>query len=291
MCKPFNRLLVILLSAAICVSAAGIEKAHGATRIWEGNEPSGIVWHPRLNKYIWVDDGGWVRFTDTDGQMAKAVYLGGDIEGITIADVDSDYYYVGIENPDSIKEVHIWTDTVTRTFNLTPWMNGTENQGLEALTFVTDSEHPEGGRFYAGHQEEGSIYKFSLPIKTSSSSTVVQYEGKITIGGRSDLSGLCYHAPSHIVYALFDSSDEIVLLDPEGSILDEWSAPGDAQEGLAIRDCTLTIAEDSGEIWVYSWLLEACDCPVFGDSNGDCDVDLEDFAVFQQAFTGDLRGN
>ena len=82
---------------------------------------------------------------------------------------------------------------------------------------------------------------FSLPITTSSTSTVVQYEGKITIAGRSDMSGLCYHAPSNIVYTLFDSSEEIVLLDPEGNILDEWNAPGDAQEGLAIRDCTLTI--------------------------------------------------
>ncbi len=277
--------LVVVWQLAVS-GAVGV--AEGAVRIWEGGEPSGIVWHTRLHKYIWVDDGGWLNFLDDDGTEVVSHYLGGDLEGVTVASSESDYVYVGVENPDSILEVHVWTGEVRRSFDLTAWMTGSDNAGLEALTFVADEAHGEGGVFYAGLQADGNIYKFSLPIVSSSSSTTVAYEGMIQIAGRTDLSGLCYHGASDTVYALFDTSNEIVRLSPDGAVLGAEALGGDDQEGIAIRGCEIAIAEDSSEIWVYPWTIELCDCPGYGDADGDCDVDLDDYASFQAAFTGPM---
>ena len=47
-------------------------------------------------------------------------------------------------------------------------MTGPSNLGLEALTFVPDDSHQEGGVFYAGLQSTGEIFRFVLSIKSSS---------------------------------------------------------------------------------------------------------------------------
>ena len=102
-----------------------------------------------------------------DGSGLSFWPIAADLEGLCVANPASDYLYVGTEQPNQVKEFQISTGTVTRTFDLNPWMTGAAGQGLEALTFVPDSGNAEGGTFYAGLQEDGTIYRFSLPIVTS----------------------------------------------------------------------------------------------------------------------------
>ena len=140
-----------------------------------GYEPSGAVWHTGLDQLLVVSDNGDVSRMNADGTNVTNWNVSGDLEAICVADPSSPFVYVGVEHPDSIFELNINTGFVTRTFDLTPWMSGTDNKGLEALTFLPDTEDAEGGIFYAGLQDDGKIYAFRLAIATSTTSTTVTF--------------------------------------------------------------------------------------------------------------------
>lgn len=127
-------------------------------------EPSGAVWHSGLEQLLVAFDNGYVASIDQDGSNLTRWHVAGDLEGITVADPNSPFVYVGLENPDSILELNFNTGEVTRTFDLTPWMTGPHNLGLEAVTFVPDSNNLEGGLFYAGLQNDRKIYSFRSPF-------------------------------------------------------------------------------------------------------------------------------
>lgn len=216
-------------------------------------EPSGIVWHPRLQKLFVVSDDGIVSSMNADGTDVNSWYPGGDIESITIAQPQSNFIYLGIEHPDSIKEFNISTGNVTRTFNLTNWMTGSNNSGLEALTFVPDADDAEGGLFYAGLQDTGQIFVFRLPILTSSTSTVVTHIRTIpAIDNISDISGLHYEVSQNVLYAIYDSTNLLRAMKPDGTLIKEWNLPGNDQEGITLKGTELYIAQDSGGVYKYS---------------------------------------
>lgn len=218
-------------------------------------EPSGAVWHSGLDKLFIVDDEGTVSTIDSNGENITNWTLGGDLEGITVADMESDFIYIGVENPDSIKEFNVATGQVTRTFTLTTWMTGAYNQGLEALTFVADETNSEGGYFYAGHQGEGKIYVFNLPIVSSATSTTVTYVQTITpVSGWSDISGLDYDKENKKVYVIYDSYNTLLSMKTDGTLVDTWSLPGNDQEGIALgAQCEWYVTEDdtSHDVWKY----------------------------------------
>ena len=263
-----------------------------------GYEPSGVVWHHRLDRLFVVSDNGTVSYMKADGTNVVNWSVEGDLEGIAVADYSSNVIYLGVENPDGIREFDIGSGSVTRTFDLTPWMTGPSNSGLEALTFVPDASNPEGGLFYAGLQADGSIYKFELPIQSSVISTTVMHKGTITpVAGRTDISGLHYDVDSRVLYAIFDSSNTLRAMDAAGSLIKEWSLAGSNQEGIVLDVDTnnLFIAEDSGRVMVYSPF------PIIpeGDINGDGFVGADDLVTVltywgQSGITrneGDLTGD
>ena len=212
-----------------------------------GYETSGVVWHSRLGKLFMVADGGIVSSMSADGTGLTNWSIGGDLEGITVADPAGDFVYLGVENPDSIREFNVATGQVTRTFDLTAWMTGAANAGLEALTFVPDSENPEGGLFYAGLQADGRIFKFQLPIVSSATSTSVTHIGTIAaINGVTDISGMHYQAGQDVLYAIYDSANLLRAMDTDGTVLSEWSLPGNNQEGITLNGSDLYIGQDYG---------------------------------------------
>ena len=156
-----------------------------------GYEPSGAVWHPRLEKLFVVSDNGLVSALDFQGASITNWAVPGDLEAITIADLSGPFVYVGVEHPDALLEFNFVQGVVTRTFDLTDTLMGPDASGLEALTFVDDPIHPEGGLFFAGLQQDGRVYVFDLPIMSSSTSMVVQHMSTFApVDGRDDLSGL-----------------------------------------------------------------------------------------------------
>ncbi len=218
-----------------------------------GYEPSGAIWHTGLNKLFIVSDGGLVTRMNSDGTSVNNRSVPGDLEGICVADPLSSFAYVGVENPDGVMEFNITTGLVARTFNLTPWMTGPSNSGLEALTFVPNASDPEGGLFYAGLQADGKIYTFRLPIVSSSTSTTVTHVSTITpVAGRTDLSGLHYDVDNQVLYAIFDSSNRLRAMQADGTFIAEWVLPGSAQEGITLAGTDLFVSQDDGKVWRYS---------------------------------------
>lgn len=221
-------------------------------------EPSGLVWHTRLQRLFSVSDGSASVparvFSLTDAGTGLQYWeVAGDLEGITVANPATNFVYVGTEQPNQIKEFNFTTGLVTRTFDLDPWMTGAAGSGLEALAFVNDAGHPEGGTFCAGLQDGGVIYRFSLPILSSPTSTAVTFLDSFTpVPGRSDLSGLNYDVATGVLYAIYDGPNYLRAMTPSGGLLREWDLPGSNQEGIAMRPGDLFIAQDSGDIVLYT---------------------------------------
>lgn len=218
-----------------------------------GYEPSGDVWHPRLEQLFVVGDGGTVSRMSPDGTGVVNWTVGGDLEGITYADPSTDTLYLGIEHPDGIRQFDFTTGVAGRTFDLTPWLTGPDNSGLEALTFVPDAADPEGGLFWAGLQNDGRIYVFRLSIKSSTTATTVTHVTTLTPApGATDIAGLEYNPTNGLVYVVFDGPNLLIAMRTDGTVVGQWDLPGNDQEGVAIRGCTMFIAEDVGkEVWSY----------------------------------------
>ena len=218
-------------------------------------EPSGAVWHPLLQRLFLVSDSGVVASMQPDGTGLQMTVVPGDLEAVTYVDYADGRLYVGRENPDAILEYDLATQSVLRTFDLTAFMTGPANQGLEALTFVPIQGHAEGGEFWAGLQDTGEIFRFELPIQSSATSSAVAFLGTFRAGpALEDLSGMHYDRVSATLYSIHDRFDTMRASSGMGASLDgEWVLPGNAQEGLAMDGCgQLFLTEDVGpEVWAY----------------------------------------
>ena len=212
-----------------------------------GYETSGLTWHQGLEKIFSVSDEGIVSMMNEDGANLVHWNIGGDLEAITVADHTSNFIYIGVENPDSVIEFDISSGQITRTFSLTGWMTGPSNLGLEALTFVPDATHPEGGVFYAGLQSTGEVFRFGLSIKSSSTLSSVTFIDTIVIeGSHADLADLSYDPSSDRILALYDSLDHIKVIEKDGELWTQWVAPGTEQEAILYVGGKLFIGEDFG---------------------------------------------
>ncbi len=275
-----------------------------------GYEPSGAVWHQRLNKLFIISDGGIVSALDADGSNVQNWSVPGDLEGICIADPATNIVYVANEVPARVIEFNFVTGQVTRTFDLSPWMPTPPNSGMEGLTFVPSATDPEGGIFYGGHQDNGKIYKFRLPIRSSQTSTTVTYLGNVTpVPGRVDIADLCFDRDNNVLYILYDNSDVIRAVNLDMSLIEEWFVPGIQQEGIAVKPpCDVFIADDVGLLTRYTGFpsgdfdhdgvpncddlcpgtpagqqvgANGCSCSLMpGDVNGDNHIDGNDLQIF-----------
>jgi len=228
-------------------------------------EPSGLAWHSRLGTLFVVGDSGNISEITNDGSLLHNWYNGSflDLEGIAVANPASNYVYVGEEGNRTIYEFDITSWTLSgKSWDLSAWMPDVPGQGLEALTFVPNGDHPytnssSGGLFYAGHQGDGKIYVFDINLSLSGS---VNYISTITpLAGTTDLSGLDYEPSTQILYAIFDSSDLLLEMNASGTVLNSYDMPGSAQEGVAVQsNCPNTttnifLAEDATpQIFKYS---------------------------------------
>lgn len=270
MFKPIYRLIFLLLAVVSFAMAGGsfaaspwpagagveIGREGQANGLPKGFEPSGAVWHPLRQTLILVDDSGWVAELDPERGVLALWKLDEDLEGVTIADPQDGLVYLAIEDPDGIIGFDLATGKTTADhWDLTPWLKGPDNHGLEALTWV-------GGLFYAGLQEDGNIFIFDLLpggdvrlLKTIASHK-----------GRDDISGLHFDACTGTLFAIHDSHNIMVEMAGNGTFLQEYALTGDHQEGVAIIGAdnsghtTVFIAEDSGEVWMYGqFTMEPCE--------------------------------
>lgn len=244
-------LTIALLATATAANAASAWPSVTAqsigTALPSTFEPSGLIYQANVQKLFIVSDEGQLAKMNIDGSGTPTVYtVGGDNEAVTVTSSTSTHVYIGIENPDSILQVNASTGVAGYSWNLTPWMTGTDNQGLEALAYVPNeyisdsftADSTQGGLFYAGMQGTGDIYIFDINRSVNGSSAIT-YRKTIsdptnTTGEGADLADLYFDSTSGNLFALYDGANRIMELTTSGSVVSGGTRTitGNGQEGL-----------------------------------------------------------
>jgi uncharacterized protein YjiK len=229
------------------------------------HEPSGLTFHPQRETLFVVGDEGDIGEILLDGvPIRQKRLLNADFEGVT-TDPATGLLYIAVEGEEKILEVDPGDFTILREFYIDRFFQGAMllkpgGQGIEAITFVSNPEHPEGGTFYLTNQnfdaeslEDPSII-FEVEVSLNSGSPgdakIVQYFS-IGIG---DLSGLYYNQMSDSLYVISDMTDTLFEITKTGNIVNSFPLPGADQEGIALdRAGQIYISQDSGGIIKLTW--------------------------------------
>jgi hypothetical protein len=231
------------------------------------NEPSGIVFHPGRSTLFVVGDEGDIAEIQTDGALVKQARIRhADFEGITV-DPSTGLLYIAVEGEEKILEVDPRDFALRREFIIDRRFEGSTllsplGEGIEAITFVADPEHLQGGTFYLANQssdpssqEDPSIvFEVEVPLQNSATGNREAKILRFFPLGLADLSGLDYDSDRECLYVISDSENVILGITREGLALRSWVIPGEDQEGIAVdRDGFLYIAQDSGGIIKFLW--------------------------------------
>ena len=236
---------------------------------WAGNicqtpiaEPSGITYHAVRKSIFVVSDEGELHEMRSDGRPVRSQSLNQtDLEGITM-NPSTGLLYAVVEGDDAILEISPQTFEITRRFGINRGFEGREllkkgGMGLEAITFVSDDSHPEGGTFWVGNQsfslkpnrEPSIVCQVVLPL---SSTNPTPPEGKI-VGffplSIIDISGLAYDSSRHCLIVVSDTTNLLVEVTRDGNVLRQHLLPGNDQEGITLDDQGfMYIAQENGEV-------------------------------------------
>ena len=237
---------------------------------WLGNisragiaEPSGITHHPMRRSLFVADDSGSIWEIDaTDGGLVQSKGVNGrDLEGVTVNPATG-MLYVAVEDEEAILEIDPGTLSVRREFEITRDFEGRQllkkgGMGIEAIVFVPDASHPEGGTFWVGNQsfslkpqgEPSVVCEVVVPLRSSQArkavGTIVRFYEMDFI----DISGLAYDGRADCLVLISDTTNLLVELKQDGTVLSRYLLPGDEQEGVVLDGLGyLYIAQESGEI-------------------------------------------
>jgi len=216
-------------------------------------EPSGVVYHAKRGTLFVVSDDGAIGEVSVDGKVRGTRALGGDLEGITYDPATGNLYVVR-EGHEIIFEVDPSNFVIRRRFTIDRSFQGDEDflerggDGIEGLTFVPDSGHPEGGRFFAVNQfDPPALVELSVPLRSSRE----RFEkARIVAAYRiasPPLSDVLWNPEQHaflIPSALWRS---VYVVDESGTRRASVRVPGIMQEGIALLpDGAVVIAQDTG---------------------------------------------
>ena len=225
-------------------------------------EPSGITYHPTRRSLFIADDSGNVYELSLQGTLIQAKGVNElDIEGITM-DPGTGLLYAAVEDDEAILELEPETLTVKRVFRIGRSFKGEQllkkgGMGIEAIAFVPDASHPEGGTFWVGNQsfslkekdEPSVVCEVVLPLR---SETAKKSVGTIINAYKMnfiDISGLAYDSQDDVLILISDTTNLLVEIKREGTILSKYLLPGDEQEGVTLDGLGyMYIAQESGEI-------------------------------------------
>jgi len=258
--------IIQIMGAVECLRAEEIpplpHEVLGVLELKTVKEPSGLCYHTLRNTFFMVDDSGVVCEFTSDGNILKEMKIRpADFEGIT-HDPATGLLYIVIEGADSIVEVDPESleckreFTIPRTFQeKTVIKKG--GQGIEAITFLPDPNHPQGGTFFVANQsfnlknEEdlSAVFELELPLKeknTAPDAVKILRFFKIDV---IDLSGLYYDSKKDLLYIISDYPNRIMAYTRMGEMHGMWTLPGDNQEGITVDpDGIMYIAQDSGGV-------------------------------------------
>ena len=236
---------------------------------WIGNitqrqiaEPSGITYHPTRRTLFLADDSGSVHEVSLEGRLIQSKGLNErDIEGITV-DPSTGLLYAAVEDDEVILELEPENLAIQREFRIGRNFKGEQllrkgGMGIEAIAFVPDASHPEGGTFWVGNQsfslkakdEPSVVCEVVVPLR---STTAKQADGAIIHAYKMnfiDISGLAYDAQGDFLVVISDTTNLLVELKREGTVLRQYLLPGDEQEGVVLDGLGyMYIAQENGAI-------------------------------------------
>ena len=236
---------------------------------WVGNisktpitEPSGVTYHPERKTLFVVDDEGHIHEIRLDGTVIQTKALQArDLEGITINPITG-WLYAAVEDDETILEINPQTLTIRREFKINRTFEGKPllkkgGMGIEAITFVSDVLHPEGGTFWIGNQsfsrkpggEPSIICEVVVPLLTSNATeaeaTIIRFFEMNLL----DISGLAYNVKTDSLVLISDTTNLLVELKRDGTHLQRYLLPGDDQEGITLDGLGyMYIAQENGQI-------------------------------------------
>jgi uncharacterized protein YjiK len=213
-------------------------------------EPSGICFHPLRKTLFVVSDEGELFEITTEGEPLFDCVIPGDLEGLTV-DPSSGMLYILVEGERRIRR----SFTIDRGFGDEPNFlqkqpRGTFDNGCEALAFVPDKNHPEGGAFYVGNQwDPPCVAELLVPIRSSSEEQATATIVRVLPLELDDPAALFYDDVTGNLNIVSDADNILVELTPAGELVQQYAFLGDNQEGLTRDDeGNLYIAQDSGGI-------------------------------------------
>ena len=226
------------------------------------SEPSGITYHASRKSLFIADDSGIIYEINPNGLHIQASGVNGlDIEGITV-DPATGLLYAAVEDDEAIIEIDPETLTIQREFKITRDFKGEQllkkgGMGIEAIAFVPDALHPEGGTFWVGNQsfslkekdEPSVVCEIVVPLRTAPGQ---KSEGTIINAYKMDfidISGLVYDTQDDLLILISDTTNLLVEMNRQGAILSKYLLPGAEQEGVALDGLGyMYVAQESGEI-------------------------------------------
>lgn len=222
-------------------------------------EPSGIVYHAERNTFFAVGDEGDVVELGLDGELLRMVHLGGDLEGVTV-DPASGSIYVLREGHEIIFELDPAVLKIERRFVVDRAFEDKPNflkrggDGLEGLTFVPDSSHPEGGRFFAVNQYDPPVLvELHLALRSSDKAFET---AKVIAAWTVDappLSDVVWDPASESFLVVSALSRKVHLVGRDGELRGVVKIPGFMPEGIAFfPDGRFAIAQDTGGVVVWA---------------------------------------
>ena len=225
-------------------------------------EPSGITYHPTRRSLFLADDSGSVHEVSLEGRLIQSRGLNErDIEGITV-NPDTGLLYAAVEDDEAILELDPKDLAIQREFRIGRNYKGEQllkkgGMGIEAIAFVPDASHPEGGTFWVGNQsfslkakdEPSVVCEVVVPLR---SATAKQSDGTIIRAYKMDfidISGLAYDTQGDFLVLISDTTNLLVELKREGTILRQYLLPGDEQEGIVLDGLGyMYLAQENGKI-------------------------------------------
>lgn len=296
MAKYFFWVLLFIISLALPARCFAIDPwPAGAGQVVASlPEASGAVWHEERQTLFVVQNTGFLVEMSSAGETINTWTVAGDLEAITLAEGNR-YLYLGIEHPDSIIEFDLQTETLTgKSWNLTTWMTGADNSGLEGLAY-------SDGYFHAGLQSDALIYVFDVDLDNSGQVSFVQTI-QPNAAYASDISGMDIHPYTGIDYLVYDSYNGLVELNADNVMVHNYVLPGINQEGIVlVTDCAahtadVYIAEDNGQLVRYPDYPVSC---IDGDSDGthidadcnDADASISSNQTYYRDADGDGQGS
>jgi uncharacterized protein YjiK len=210
-------------------------------------EPSGVAFHPRLQRLFAIGDEGSLAELDPEGKRIDSRAFSGNLEDVTVHEPSGDLVLLleqesqlVLYDPAARREKKRWRMDARAILGQAP---GEANQGFEGIAFRPERGRPGGGVFYLAHQRTPAmVVGLSFDPGAAAGSL-----GAGAVVARwpldfEDLTAVAYAPSLDRILVLSDKSDRILLLGRDGRVESEVAVPGVQQEGLAVAA--------NGDIWI-----------------------------------------